>query len=49
MKITTKLTGSKKDGFVMRMENDMDGFKFDESFIEEELISMRDAINKKLK
>ena len=48
-KPTIKLTGNKKDGFVLSLHNPLDNFKWDQSLTEDELLTIREAINKKLK
>jgi len=44
-----KIFGNKKDGYILEVSNSKDGFLFNESFIEDELIEIYKAIGKKLK
>lgn len=48
-KIKVKLTGDKRSGYVLKLTNSDDEFSWDQSLIEEELVLIREAINKKLK
>lgn len=44
-----KLTGSKKDGYVLSLHNPEDKFKWDVQLVESELKLIAEVINKKLK
>jgi len=48
-KPTAKIIGNKKDGYVLEVSNNKDGFLFNENFVEEELLEIYKAIGKKLK
>jgi hypothetical protein len=47
--IKVTIVGNKKSGFVLNLKNTVDGFNWDQSLLENELIAIREAINKKLK
>jgi len=48
-KPTAKITGTRKDGYVLEITNQKDEFMWDVSLVEEELIEIYKAIGKKLK
>jgi hypothetical protein len=48
-KPTATIKGNKKDGYILEVSNSKDGFMWDTSLVEEELIEIYKAIGKKLK
>ena len=47
--VKTKLTGDTKSGYVLTLNNSQDNFKWDVSITQEEILSIYEAIKKKLK
>lgn len=47
MKETVTLKGNKKEGYILSLKNSDDGFVFDESFTEPELLAIQKILNKK--
>ena len=49
MKITTKLKGTKKDGYVLEIRNSQEDFCVDIALTHDELVSVKELLNKKIK